>query len=184
VSLTKNVAGIRASFLFLNEKYTHKYPITTGDYISMFNAIKRVFIRLGVSAPLSFDQQVWGAKSVIDLVQRGSQFLLADGIAGQSCYTAWLNPKSKTPVAIVVDSTGHATGPFPDDTKVKDCEPWKYPPKITCAQATNAVVKSGISEAWLTCTLKKTADLVNPVYTFTFSVHAPVKVDATTGKII
>lgn len=152
--------------------------------MSVTSFFKRLFIKVGISTPLSFDQQVWGAKSVIDLVQRGSQFLLADGIAGQSCYTAWQSAKTKSPVAIVVDSTGHATGPFPDDTRVKDCEPWQYPPKISCGQATAAVVKSGITEAWITCTLKKVTGQNNPAYTFTFAEHAPVSVDAATGKII
>ena len=145
---------------------------------------KRMFVKLGFVSPLSFDQQVWGAKSVIDLVQFGSQFLLAQGTAGAGCYTAWLGANTKKPTAIVIDSIGHATGPFPDDTHVKDCEPWKYPPKVSCAQATVAIVKSGVTELWATCTLKKVTGQTNPVYTFTFAVHAPVSVDATTGKII
>ena len=149
--------------------------------MSIIPFFKRIFVKLGFMAPLSFDQQVWGAKSVIDLVQQGSQFLLAQGSAGGDCYTAWLSPRTQSPVAIVIDATGHATGPFPDDTKTAGCQPWKYPPKLSCAQAQT---KSGVTEPWVTCTLKKTADQKNPVYTFTFDQHAPVTVDAVTGKII
>jgi hypothetical protein len=152
--------------------------------MSVMSFFKRLLIKVGISTPLSFDQQVWGAKSVIDLVQRGSQFLLAQGTAGADCYTAWLSAKTKSPVAIVVDATGHATGPFPDDSKTAGCEPWKYPPKFTCAQAVDAMTKSGITESWVTCTLKQTADQKNPAYTFTFAQHQPVTVDANTGKIV
>jgi hypothetical protein len=152
--------------------------------MSIIPLFKRMFVKLGFMAPLSFDQQVWGAKSVIDLVQRGSQFLLAQGTAGADCYTAWLGANTKAPVAIVIDSVGHATGPFPDDSKTAGCQPWKYPPKVTCAQATDTVIKSGVTESWTTCILKKTADQKNPVYTFNFAQHQPVSVDAVTGKII
>jgi hypothetical protein len=152
--------------------------------MSLFSLFKRLLINVGVRSPLSFDQQVWGAKSVMDLVQHGSQFLLAEGTAGQDCYTCWLGAKTKTPTAIVIDNTGHATGPFPDDSKIKDCAPWTYPPKITCAQATVTLVKAGITEAWVTCTLKKVTGQTNPAYTFTFVQHTPVTVDATTGKIL
>jgi hypothetical protein len=152
--------------------------------MSVLSFFKKIFIKIGLSSPLSFDQQVWGAKSVIDLVQRGSQFLLAEATNGQDCYTAWLGANTKMPEAIVVSNSGHATGPFPDDTKTAGCVPWKYPPKFTCAQAVDAMTKSGVTEAWVTCTLKQTADQKNPVYTFTFAQHAPVSVNAATGKII
>lgn len=152
--------------------------------MSIIAFFKRLFVKVGLSAPLSFDQQVWGAKTVIDLVQRGSQFLLAQGTNGQDCYTAWLGANSKIAEAIVIDSTGHATGPFPDDTKTKDCQPCKFPPKFSCSQAVDVITKSGISEVWITCTLKQSTGQKNPVYTFTFAVHAPVSVDANTGKIL
>ena len=149
--------------------------------ISLF---KKLFVKMGIMAPLGFDQQVWGAKSVMDLYQVKSQFLLASGANGGSCYTCWLGSKDKVATAIDVDATGHATGPFPDDTRVKDCAPWTYPPKVTCAQAVATMIKSGITETWTTCTLKKVTAQKNPVYTFTFAEHVPVTVDATTGKII
>jgi hypothetical protein len=152
--------------------------------MSVTSFLNRLLIKVGIKSPLSFDQQVWGAKSVIDLVQRGSQFLLAEGTAGADCYTAWSGSKTKAPVAIVVDSTGHATGPFPDDSKTAGCEPWKYPPKFSCAQAVDAMAKAGVTEAWTTCTLKQITGQKNPTYTFSFAQHAPVVVDATTGKII
>lgn len=152
--------------------------------MSVISFFKRLFVKVGLMAPLSFDQQVWGAKGVMDLVERGSQFLLAQGTNGQECYTAWLGANTKVSEALVIDSTGHATGPFPDDSKTKECAPWTYPPKVTCAQAVAVMAKSGITEAWTTCTLKQTTGQKNPTYTFTFAVHAPVTVDATTGKII
>jgi hypothetical protein len=152
--------------------------------MSIISFLKRLLVKVGISTPLSFDQQVWGAKSVMDLVQHGSQFLLAQGTNAQDCYTCWLGANTKTPTALVIDSTGHATGPFPDDSKIKDCVPWNYPPKITCALAVANMVKAGITESWKTCTLKKTTGQKNPAYNFTFSSHAPVTVDATTGKII
>jgi len=149
--------------------------------ISLF---KKLFVKMGLMAPLSFDQQVWGAKSVMDLYQFKSQFLIAQGTAGNSCYTCWLGSRDKISTAIDVDSTGHATGPFPDDTRTKDCLPWTYPPKVTCAQAVINMSQAGITEAWSTCELRKTSANPNAVYNFTFAVHAPVVVDATTGKII
>ncbi len=152
--------------------------------MSVISLFRRLFVRMGVMSPLGFDQQVWGAKSVMDLVQRGSGFLLAEGTAGADCYTCWLGANTKIPTAIVIDSVGHATGPFPDDSRVKDCLSWTYPPKVSCAQAVGTMTKSGITEAWVTCTLKKVTGQKNPAYTFTFAVHAPVTVDATTGKII
>jgi hypothetical protein len=152
--------------------------------MSVTSFFKRLLIKVGITSPLSFDQQVWGAKSVIDLVQHGSQFLLAEGTAGSNCYTAWLGTNTKSPVAIVIDATGHATGPFPDDSKTAGCASWNYPPKFSCAQAVNAMTKIGITEAWTTCTLKQITGQKNPAYTFSFAQHAPVVVDATTGKII
>ena len=151
---------------------------------NILNSILSYARQVGLMAPLSFDQQVWGAKSVIDLVQHGSQFLLANGVNGSDCYTCWLGARDNQPTAIVIGSTGHATGPFPDDSRVKDCLPWKYPPTITCGQAVAVVVKSGITENWTSCTLKQTTGQKNPAYTFNFAQHAPVSIDAATGKII
>jgi len=152
--------------------------------MGIFNFFKRFFMKLGFQSTLSFDQQVWGAKSVMDLVQHGSQFLIAQGTAGQSCYTCWLGARDHVPTAIVVESNGRANSPFPDDSHIKGCEAWTYPPKITCAQAVSTMTKSGITEPWVTCTLKKITGSENPTYLFTFNIHAPVTVDATTGKII
>ena len=120
----------------------------------------------------------------MDLYQVKSQFLIADGINGGSCYTCWLGSRDKVATAVDVDSTGHATGPFPDDTRVKDCVPWTYPPKITCGQAVTTMTKSGITEVWTFCTLKQVTGQKNPAYTFAFAQHAAVSVDAVTGKII
>lgn len=153
-------------------------------FSALFAKILKLTQVLGFTAPLSFDQQVWGAKSVMDLVQQGSKFLLADGTNGGDCYTVWLGAKDNRATAVVIDSTGHATGPFPDDSRVKDCQAWKYPPKITCAQAVGVLTKAGITETWTDCTLKQATAQKNPAYTFVFAQHAAVTVDAVTGKII
>lgn len=162
----------------------YKYGHMKESHMSIIPFFKRFFIKLGLATPLSFDQQVWGAKSVMDLYQVKSQFLLADGANGGSCYTCWLGSRDRVATAINVDSAGHATGPFPDDTRVKDCVAWTYPPKVTCAQAQAVVLKAGITESWTTCTLKQVTAQPNPAYTFNFLQHAPVSVDAVTGKII
>jgi hypothetical protein len=151
---------------------------------NILNRILSYTRQVGLMSPLSFDQQVWGAKSVIDLVQHGSKFLLANGVNGGDCYTCWLGARDNRPTAIVISSTGHATGPFPDDSRVKDCQPWTYPPAINCSQAVEVLIKTGITEVWADCTLKQTAGQKNPAYTFTFAQHPPVTIDAVTGKII
>jgi hypothetical protein len=151
---------------------------------NIFNGILGHLRNFGLLAPLSFDQQVWGAKSVIDLVQHGSQFLLAEGVYQGDCYTCWLGARDKVSTAIVIDNVGHATGPFPDDSRVKDCQPWQYPPKVSCAQAVGVLIKSGVTETWIKCTLQQITGQKNPAYTFMFAEHAPVMVDAVTGKII
>jgi hypothetical protein len=156
--------------------------------MNIFSIIKdrilKLTRKLGIVAPLSFDQQVWGAKSVMDLVQHGSKFLLADGVNQGDCYTVWSGAKDGKATAIVIDSSGHATGPFPDDSRTKDCQPWQYPPKVTCAQAVHIMVQSGITETWTKCTLQQITGQKNPAYTFIFTEHAPVVIDAVTGKII
>jgi len=157
--------------------------IYNGDVMFLIEKTKKLLRQIGLLSPLSFDQQVWGAKSVIDLVQQGSKFLLAEGTNGGSTYTCWIG-NNKIPTAVIVDSTGHATGPFADSSKIQDCLAWSYPAKITCAQAVINMAQAGISEAWITCRLRKTQEQTNPVYYFTFTKHSPVSVDATTGKII
>jgi len=152
--------------------------------MTLLASTKKILRKFGIMSPLSFDQQVWGAKSVMDLVQHGSQFLLAEGVNGGSCYTCWLGSENKVATAIVIDSTGHATGPFPDSSKVQDCKPWTYPPKITCGQAVANMIKAGVTESWITCRLRQTTDQSSPNYYFTFATHAPVTVDAVTGKLI
>lgn len=151
---------------------------------NIINSISSLAQKLGLTSSLSFDQQIWGAKSVIDLVQHGSQFLLAQGTNQGDCYTCWLGARTKTPTAVVIDNTGHATGPFPDDSRSKNCVAWTYPPKVSCAAAVSVLAKSGITETWTTCTLKLTNGQTNPAYTFTFLEHVPMSVDAVTGKII
>jgi hypothetical protein len=151
--------------------------------MTLLSGTKKTLRKFGIMSPLSFDQQVWGAKSVIDLVQHGLQFLLAEGANGGSCYTCWLGSRNNVATAIIIDSTGHATGPFPDSSKIQDCKPWTYPPKITCNQAVANMTKAGITESWVTCRLRQTTDQSSPSYYFTFVSHQPVVVDAVTGKI-
>jgi len=149
--------------------------------ISLF---KKLSVTLGIQPPLSFDQQVWGAKSVMDLIQNDSQFYIAQSTSGKSCYTCWLGSRDHRATALVVEPSGQVSSPFPDDSHIKGCDPWNYPPKISCAQAVAVMIKAGISESWKNCTLQKISGQPNPTYLFTFDSHAPVTVDATTGKII
>jgi hypothetical protein len=152
--------------------------------MSLFARIQQYFRKFGLMSSLTFDQQVWGAKSVIDLAQFKSQFLIAQGPLGGTVYTCWMGSKDKVPTAVTVDSTGHATGPFPDSSHVQDCVAWTYPPKVSCAQAVANMAKAGITEPWTFCTLKKVTGQKNPTYNFQFASHAPVTVDAATGKIL
>ena len=46
------------------------------------NLITRHLRKFGLMQSLTFDQQVWGAKSVMDLVQFDSRFMLAEADAG------------------------------------------------------------------------------------------------------
>jgi hypothetical protein len=55
---------------------------------------------------LDFDQQVWGAKSVMDLVQFDSQFMLAEADTGGTMYTVWSGSQDQKPYAISVDVNG------------------------------------------------------------------------------
>lgn len=152
--------------------------------MSIILSIKKYLRTFGLLGPLSFDQQVWGAKSVMDLVQHGSQFLLAEAGPANTMYTCWSGRRDNKPYAVTVDSSGHATGPVLDSSKIADCVAWMYPPKFSCQQAQTVVIQSGVVESWIFCELRKTIACPNPVYTFKFVIHAPVTVDAVTGKIL
>jgi hypothetical protein len=146
--------------------------------------IKKHLRRLGLLSPLNFDQQVWGAKSLMDLHQNGSQFYLAEADAGSTMYTCWQGSEDQKPYAVTIDSSGHVTGPTFDDSRVAECMAFAYPPKLSCAQAQQAMNKSGITDTWTFCRLRKTVDYRgNPFYDFTFTTRQPVHVDAVTGQV-
>ena len=149
------------------------------------NLVTRHLRKFGLMQSLTFDQQVWGAKSVMDLVQYGSKFLLAEADAGGTMYTCWSGGRDQKPYAISVDVTGHATTPVYDSSRIGDCGAWVYPPKLTCAQAQVALVKAGIPDAWTFCRLRQTVDFpqANPFYDFVLSTGKTAHVDANTGQV-
>lgn len=147
-------------------------------------AVKKHLRRMGLLSPLGFDQQIWGAKSLMDLYQSQSQFYLAECDAGGTMYTVWQGSQDQKPYAITVDIAGHSTGPTFDDSRVAECTAFVYPPTLSCAQAQQAMVKAGITDAWTFCRLRKTVDYrFNPFYDFAFSTRRPVHVDAVTGQV-
>ena len=152
--------------------------------MSIITLIRQYFRRLGFLSPLSFDQQIWGAKSLMDLHQNGSKFYLAEADRNGTMYTCWQGSEDTKPYAITVDITGHATGPTFDDSRVAECQAFVYPPTLSCNQAQQAMTKAGITDTWLFCRLRQTVDYRgNPFYDFTFDGRQPVHVDAVTGPI-
>jgi len=152
--------------------------------MAIIATIKRHLRRIGLLNPLGFDQQVWGAKSLMDLHQSGSLFYLAEADRDGTMYTCWQGSQDSRPYAITIDSTGHATGPIFDDSRVAECQVFVYPPKLSCAQAQQAMVKAGITDTWTFCRLRQTVDYRgNPFYDFAFAARRPVHVDAVTGQV-
>ena len=152
--------------------------------MSIMSTVQRWLRRLRLLAPLDFDQQVWGAKSLMDLHQDGSLFYLAEVEAGGTMYTCWQGSRDSKPYAITISSSGKSTGPTLDDSRVGDCGTWAYPPKLSCVQAQAAMAKAGITGTWTYCRLRKSVDYrFNPFYDFVFHSHAPVRVDAMTGAV-
>jgi len=146
--------------------------------------IKKYLRRIGVLPPLNYDQQIWGAKSLMDLYQTGSRFYLAEADSGNTMYTVWQGSQDQKPYAITIDTSGHATAPIVDDSRVAECMAFEYPPKLSCAQAQQAMVKAQITDAWAFCRLRKTVDYRgNPFYDFAFVTRQPVHVDAATGQV-
>ncbi len=152
--------------------------------MTIVSAIKRHLRRIGLLAPLGYDQQIWGAKSLMDLYQSRSQFYLAEADAGGTMYTVWQGSSDQKPYAITVDTIGHASAPVIDDSRVAECTAFVYPPTLSCAQAQQAMAKAGITDAWTFCRLRKTVDYrFNPFYDFVFATRRPVHVDAVTGQV-
>ena len=146
--------------------------------------IKKHLRQLGVLSPLNFDQQIWGGKSLMDLYQSGSQFYLAEADSGGTMYTVWQGSQDQKPYAITIDTSGHATSPVIDDSRVAECTAFVYPPKLSCTQAQQAMAKAGITDTWTFCRLRKTVDYrFNPFYDFAFVTRRPVHVDAVTGQV-
>ena len=149
------------------------------------NLLARHLRKFGLMQKLDFDQQVWGAKSVMDLVQHGSLFMLAEANAGATMYTCWLGNRDQKPYAVSVDVNGHATTPVLDDSRIGDCGTWVYPPRFSCSQAQVAMTKAGITDTWTFCRLRQTVDFpkANPFYDFVLSKGGTVHVDAMTGVV-
>ena len=149
------------------------------------NLVTRHLRKFGLMQSLTFDQQVWGAKSVMDLVQFDSRFMLAEAGNGVTMYMVWSGSRDQKPYAISVDVTGHATTPVYDSSRIGDCGAWTYPPKLSCAQAQTAMVKAGITDAWTFCRLRQTVDFpqANPFYDFVLSTGMKAHVDAVTGAV-
>jgi hypothetical protein len=165
---------------YLLDKYSNKGNLT----MSIITHIQRYLRRLRVLSPLSFDQQIYGAQSLMNLHQSGSWFYLAEADRNGTMYTCWQGSEDAKPYAITVDITGHATGPTFDDSRVAECQAFVYPPTLSCAQAQQAMINAGITDAWIFCRLRQTVDYRgNPFYDFTFSNRQPVHVDAVTGQI-
>ena len=149
------------------------------------NLVTRHLRKFGLMQSLTFDQQIWGAKSVMDLVQFNSRFMLAEANSGGTMYTVWSGSQDQKPYAVSVDVTGHATTPTYDSSRIGDCGVWCYPPKLSCAQAQAALVKAGITDAWTFCRLRQTVDFpqANPFYDFVLSTGKTAHVDANTGQV-
>lgn len=149
--------------------------------MTFFSNIQLWLRQYKILPPLSYDQQVWGAKSLMDLYQPASFFYMSDADQGGTMLTLWRGSQDGVTYKITVDVDGQSTGP----TKCNNPNviAFGYPPLYSCAQAGKMLVKAGITEAWLHCTLEQ---LTNGyiMYYFTFHQHAAVTVDAMTGEII
>lgn len=152
--------------------------------MTIIATITKYLRQLGLLSPLGFDQQVWGAKTLMDLDQTGSKFYLAEANAGGIMYTCWQGSLTQQPYAITIDTAGHTTGPTPDSSKIGDCMAFAYPPTLSCSTAQQAMTQAGIEDAWAFCRLRKTVEATsNPFYDFAFATRNPVYVDAMTGKV-
>ena len=151
------------------------------------NLVTRHLRKFGLMQSLTFDQQVWGAKSVMDLVQFDSRFMLAEASTGGTMYTVWSGSRDQIAWGISVDVTGHATTPTHDDGRGTDCGIWTYPPKVSYAQATQRLIQSGILDVPTFCRLRQTVDYrkYNPFYDFVFDhgQGGTAFVDAETGAV-
>ena len=151
------------------------------------NLLTRHLRKLGVMQSLGFDQQVWGAKSVMDLMQFDSKFMLAEADTDGTMYTVWLGSQDQISWGISVDTIGHATTPAHDDGRGTDCQAWTYPPKVSYAQATQRLIQSGIHDVPTFCRLRQTVDYRqhNPFYDFVFAngKGGTAYVDAETGAV-
>jgi hypothetical protein len=153
--------------------------------MSIISFVTLYLRKFGILPTLSFDQQVWGAKTIMDLYQMQSEFFQASADANGVMQTYWLGSQDHDPYRVSIDPNGHAAIPVYDASPVGECEIFSYPPQFSCAQAQAVVARTTTVEPWTHCELKKAPSTVShPVYRFSFLLHEPVEVDATTGQIV
>jgi len=153
--------------------------------MSIISFVTLYLRKFGILPTLSFDQQVWGAKTIMDLYQMQSEFFQASADANGVMQTYWLGSQDHDPYRVSIDPYGHAATPVYDASPVGECEIFSYPPQFSCAQAQAVVARTTTVEPWTHCELKKAPSTVShPVYRFSFLLHEPVEVDATTGQIL
>jgi hypothetical protein len=145
-----------------------------------FSRLTEYLRKINLLAPLSFDQQVWGAKSLMDLYQPISFFYLAEADNGGVMTTYWLGSQDGLTYKITVDTNGESTGPTQSNSP--NTVPFGYPPLISCLQAVKILENVGITAAWQNCSLEQLTP-GNITYYFTFLQHDPVTVNAMTGEI-
>lgn len=151
----------------------------------LLSFFKKYFRLFGLLNPLTFDQQINEAKSLMDEHQLDSRFFDAEGGNGETLYTGWSGSIDNKPYAITVDPNGFTTGPTYDDSKVGSCSVWEYPPNVSCADAVIDMTKAGITETWTWCRLRGGVDpQYNPFYDFLFTNIPPVHVDSVNGIVI
>jgi len=146
-----------------------------------FSRLTEYLRKIKLLAPLSFDQQVWGAKSLMDLYQPISFFYLAESDNGGVMTTYWLGSQDGLTYKITVDTNGESTGPTQSNSP--NVVAFGYPPLISCSQAVKILKNAGITAAWQNCGLEQLTP-GNITYYFTFLQHDPVTVNAMTGEIV
>jgi len=148
--------------------------------MTFFSNIQQWLRRYRLLPPLSYDQQIWGAKSLMDLYQPISFFYMADADNGGVMTTYWLGSQDGLTYKITVTVNGAATGPTKCDNP--NVIAFGYPPLYSCLQATKSLAKAGITATWQNCCLEQLKN-GHITYYFTFLQHDPVTVNAMTGEI-
>ena len=146
----------------------------------IFSTIATYLRKFKLLAPLNYDQQVWGAKSLMDLYQQGSLLYLASADQNCAMATYWMGSQDGVTYVITVDVYGASTGPTKSNNP--NVAAFSYPPIYGCAQAAKTLTAAGISEPWQHCTLEQMTE-GDVVYYFTFLQHTPVTVNAMSNQI-